>query len=65
MPAARHHAMTQQARQTHPLERVTTTLRHRVSRLVGDTLSVSKTPATHIGAIKFFICHDKLATAVA
>jgi insertion element IS1 protein InsB len=36
-----------------------------MSRLVRDTLSFSKKLANHIGAIKFFICHDNLAKAVA
>lgn len=33
------------------------TLRQRVSRLVRETLSLSKKLANHIGAIKYFICH--------
>ena len=33
-------------------------LRQRVSRLVRETLSFSKTLAHPIGAIKYFICHD-------
>jgi hypothetical protein len=41
-------------------ERFNNTLRQRVSRLVRETLSFSKTLANHIGAIKYFICHDNL-----
>ncbi|MGH8065537.1 MAG: IS1 family transposase, partial [Candidatus Entotheonellia bacterium] len=36
-----------------------------VSRLVRETLSFSKKLATHIGAIKFFICQYNLANAAA
>jgi insertion element IS1 protein InsB len=36
-----------------------------VSRLVRETLSFSKELANHVGAIKFFICHYKLAKTAA
>jgi IS1 family transposase len=65
MPAQRHRAITQQARKTNHLERFNHTLRQRVSRLVRDTRSFSKKLANHIGAIKFFICHDNLARVAA
>ena len=45
---------------TRPIERFNNTLRQRVSRLVRETLSFSKTLANHIGAIKYFICHYNL-----
>jgi insertion element IS1 protein InsB len=61
MPGARHKAITKQARNTDHIERFNNTLRHRVARLVRETLSFSKKLANHIGAIKFFICHDNLA----
>jgi hypothetical protein len=41
-------------------ERFNCTLRQRVSRRVRATLSFSKKLAHHIGAIKYFICHDNL-----
>ena len=52
MPTTQHRAMTKQARNTNHLERFNNTLRQRVSRLVRETLSFSKTLANHIGAIK-------------
>jgi insertion element IS1 protein InsB len=63
--AARHRAITKNARKTNHLERVHNTLRQRLSRLVRETLSFSKQVAHHIDAIKYFICHDNLARAVA
>jgi insertion element IS1 protein InsB len=63
--AARHKAITKQARKTNHIERFNNTLRQRVSRLVRDTLSFSKKPAHHIGAIKYFIGHDKLTRVAA
>jgi insertion element IS1 protein InsB len=47
------------------IERFNNTLRQRVSRLVRETLSFSKTLANHIGAIKYFICHYNLEKASA
>jgi insertion element IS1 protein InsB len=63
--AARHKAITKHARNTNHSERVNTTLRQRVSRLVRETLSFSKKLAHHIGAIKYFICHYNLPRASA
>ena len=60
IPAEQHRAITKKARKTNHIERVNNTLRQRVSRLVRETLSFSKTLANHIGAIKYFICHYNL-----
>jgi insertion element IS1 protein InsB len=65
IPAARHRAITKQARKTNHIERFNNTLRQRVSRLVRETLSFSKTLANHIGAIKYFIWHYNLTRRVA
>lgn len=63
IPAAQQRAITKKARQTHHIERFNNTLRQRVSRLVRETLSFSKTLAHHIGAIKYFICHYNVEKA--
>ncbi|HEY7414924.1 MAG TPA: IS1 family transposase [Ktedonobacteraceae bacterium] len=60
IPAEQHWAITKQARKTNHIEGFNNTLRQRVSRLVRETLSFSKTLANHIGAIKYFICHYNL-----
>jgi insertion element IS1 protein InsB len=60
IPAEQYRAITKKARKTNHIERFNNTLRQRVSRLVRETLSFSKTLANHIGAIKYFICHDHL-----
>ena len=60
MPAEQHRAMTKKARKTNHIERFNNTLRQRVSRLVRETLSFSKTLANHIGAIKYLICYYNL-----
>ena len=60
IPAEQHRAITKQARKTNHIERFNNTLRQRVSRLVRETRSFSKTLANHIGAIKYFICHYNL-----
>ncbi len=65
IPAARHKAITKQARQTTAIERVNNTWRQRVSRLVRETLSSSTKLANHIGARRYFICHDNLTRAAA
>jgi insertion element IS1 protein InsB len=62
IPPARCHAITKLARKTYHSERFNCTVRHRVSRLVRATLSFSKNLAKHIGALKYFICHDNLTT---
>ena len=65
IPAERHKAMTKHARKTNHIEGFNNTLRQRLSRLVRETLSCSKKLAHHIGAIKYFICHDNLTRAPA
>jgi insertion element IS1 protein InsB len=65
MPAARHKALSKKARQTKHIERFNNTLRQRMSRLVRESLSYSKTLANHIGAIRFFLCHYNLEKAAA
>jgi insertion element IS1 protein InsB len=57
IPAERHKAITKHARKTNHIEHFNNTLRQRVARLVRETLSFSKKPANHIGAIKYCICH--------
>ena len=63
IPAAQHRAISKLARQTNHIERFNNTLRQRVSRLVRETLSISKKLSNHIGAIKFFICDYNLTRA--
>jgi insertion element IS1 protein InsB len=65
IPAAQYRAISQLARTTNHLERFNNTLRQRVSRLVREALSFSKTLAHHIGAIKLFICHYNLTRVAA
>jgi insertion element IS1 protein InsB len=65
IPAERHKASTTIARNTNHIERFNTTLRHRLSRLVRDTLSCAKKVENHIGASKFFLCHSNLEKAAA
>lgn len=60
IPAERHRAITKHARKTNHIERFNNMLRQRVSRLVRETLSFSKTLINHIRAIKYFICHSNL-----
>jgi insertion element IS1 protein InsB len=60
IPAAQHKTISKLARKTNHLERFNNTLRQRVSRLVREVLSFSKTLANHIGAIKLFVCHYNL-----
>ena len=65
IPAEQHRAITKKARKTNHIERFNNTLRQRVSRLVRETLSFSKTLANHIGAITYCICHYNLTRKVA
>jgi insertion element IS1 protein InsB len=65
IPAARHKAITKEARKTNHIERFNNTLRQRISRLVRETLSFSKRLTNHIGAIKYFICHYNHTRATA
>jgi insertion element IS1 protein InsB len=63
IPAAQHRAISKLARTTNHLERCNNTRRQRVSRLVRETLSLSKKRINPMGAIKMFICHDNLMKA--
>jgi insertion element IS1 protein InsB len=63
IPAAQHKTITKKARRTNHIERFDNTLRQRVSRLVRETLVFSKKVENHIGAIRYFICHDNLTRA--
>jgi IS1 family transposase len=65
IPAARHKAITKNARKTNHVERFNNTLRQRLARLVRATLSFSKKVEHHIGAIKFFLCHYNLEKVAA
>jgi len=55
IPECRHRAGGKKTGQTNRAERTDCTLRQRISRLVGDSLSFSKILDHHIRAIKFFI----------
>ena len=57
IPEARHQVCAKGSGKTNSIERFNCTLRQRVSRLVRQTLSFSKSLSNHIGAIKYFICH--------
>jgi insertion element IS1 protein InsB len=63
IPAAQHKTITKKAHRTNHIERFDNTLRQRVSRLVRETLAFSKKVENHIGAIRYFICHDNLTRA--
>ena len=65
MPVERHQAITKHARKTNHIERFNNTLRQRLSRLVRETLPCSKKLASHIGAIRYFICHYTLTRVAA
>ena len=56
-PASRHRAAGQETGGTSKIERFNNTMRQRVSRLVRNTLSFSKTLVNHIGAIWLFVHH--------
>jgi insertion element IS1 protein InsB len=57
IPACQHRVCAKGGGRTNIIERFNCTLRQRVSRLVRETLSFSKSLSNHIGAIKYFICH--------
>jgi insertion element IS1 protein InsB len=57
LPEARHPVCAKGSGKTKIIERFHCTLRQRVSRLVRETRSFSKSLRNHIGAIKYFICH--------
>jgi insertion element IS1 protein InsB len=65
IPAERHKAITKHAQESNRIDRFNTRLQQRVSRLVHETLSVSKKLAHHIDAIKYFICHHNLTRTTA
>jgi insertion element IS1 protein InsB len=65
IPPAQHKAITERARKTTHVERFNNPLRPRVARLVRNPLACSKKLATHIGAIKCFICPYNLAKVAA
>lgn len=56
-PKSRHQAVSKQSGKTNHIERLNCTLRQQVSRLVRQTLSLSKKLENHIGAIWYFIHH--------
>jgi IS1 family transposase len=60
LPANRHQVCDKSSGRTNIIERFNCTLRQRVSRLVRQALSFSKSLSNHIGAIKCFICHYNL-----
>jgi insertion element IS1 protein InsB len=57
IPASQYRVCAKGSGHTNIIERFNCTLRQRVSRLVRETLSFSKSLSNHIGAIKYFICH--------
>lgn len=57
IPKTQHQVCAKGSGRTNLIERFNCTLRQRVSRLVRETLSFSKSLSNHIGAIKYFICH--------
>ena len=65
IPAERHRAIRKKTRKTNYIERVNNTLQQRVSRLVRETLALSKKLQNHIGAIRHFICHYNLTRVAA
>jgi insertion element IS1 protein InsB len=57
IPASQHRVCAKGSGRTNIIERFNCTLRQRVSRLVRETLSFSKSLSNHNGAIKYFICY--------
>jgi insertion element IS1 protein InsB len=58
------HLFCKQKKYTNHIERFNNTLRQRVSRLVRETLSFSKTLENHIGAIKYYLCNHNLKQSI-
>jgi len=56
-PKKRHKSVGKQIGLTNRIERFNCTMRQRISRLVGSTLSFSKKLSNHVGAIFYFIHH--------
>jgi IS1 family transposase len=63
LPSQRHRSVGKDSGQTSRIERLTNTLRQRISRLVRKTLSFSKKRENHIGAIWYFVHHDNASLA--
>jgi IS1 family transposase len=57
IPERQHGIYAKGEGKTNIVERFNCTLRQRVSRLVRESLSFSKSLKNHIGAIKYFLCH--------
>ena len=57
IPDSRHRPVSKSTGETNHIERLSNTLRQRISRLVRKTLSFSKEIDNHIGAIWYFIHH--------
>ena len=57
LPKTRHRVVGKDTGKTNHLERFNHTLRHRIARLGRKTLSFSKKPENHLGAIAYFIHH--------
>ena len=65
IPKTQHFRVIKQSGLTNHIERFNNTLRHRVSRLVRDSLAFSKTVENHINAIAYFICDYNLTINLA
>jgi IS1 family transposase len=63
LPSKRHRPVGKESGQTSHIERLNTTLRQRISRLVRKTLSFSKKVENHIGAIWYFVHHYNASLA--
>ena len=55
IPSKRHEAVGKDSGKTSSIERLNHTVRQRIARLVGKSLSFSKQVGNHIGAIWYFI----------
>ncbi len=62
-PKGRHRAVGKESGMTNSIESFNCTIRQRISRLVRKTLSFSKKPANHIGAIWNFVHHYNASLA--
>jgi IS1 family transposase len=65
IPAAPHRAISTFPRNTKHIERVNTTLRPGVSRVVREALSFSKKLVNPLGAMQLFISYDNLTSTAA
>jgi IS1 family transposase len=63
LPSKRHRPIGKDSGPTSHIERLNTTLRQRISRLVCRTLSFSKKLQNHIGAIWYFVHHYNASLA--